>query len=162
MINFLFSVLLVFQSFAAHDYHISVCDIVYNQPNQSLEVIQTVDIADFEKTLKKTFKKKKIDLLSKAQFEENGKLTRLYIEDNLIFLQNEAPLKPTWIGYEINDTNLTAYIEFENVSSQNAIKLQNTIMIERHRKQQNLVHWKFGEGYKTSVLNRKNIEVELK
>ena len=99
--------------------------------------------------------------MSDEQFEANSELVRLYFEENLTFFQNEAPLQPTWIGYETNDTNLSAYIEFENVPTTEEIKLQSTIMIERHRKQQNMVHWKFGEGYKTFVLNRKNIDVEL-
>ncbi len=161
MMNFLFSILLVLNAFTAHDYHVSVCEVVYNSQNQSLEVIQSVIVDDFEKTLKKAFKKKKIDLLSEEQFEENGILIQSYFEENLILFQNEQQLKSTWIGHEIDDTNLTAFIEFENISKTEAIKLQSTLMTERFRKQQNMVHWKFGEDFKTSVLNRKNILVEL-
>lgn len=148
--------------FNLHDHHVSVCDIIYNKNNGSLEIIQSVIVDDLEKVLKKPSQRKNLDLLHPAQVEANEELIKNYFEKHLQLFQNGEMLAQTWIGYEIIENQVRAYIEIENIAGTENISLVDNILVADFRKQQNMVHWKFGDKLQTTVLSRTNSVAELK
>jgi len=155
------NLLLFISFFNLHDHHISVCDLVYNDKNKSIEIIQTVIAGDLEKALKKELKRKGIDLLNEENFEENEVLVSQYFEENFRIFQNDKKLKQSWIGYEIIDNELRAYIEIEGVLNTENLLLKDYILTSHFRKQKNMVHYKLGETLKTEVLTRNFTDLVL-
>ena len=155
------NLLLFISFFNLHDHHISVCDLVYNEENKSIEIIHTAIVGDLEKALKKELKRKGIDLLNEDNFEENEALVSQYFEESFRIFQNEKELKHIWIGYEVIDNELRAYIEIEEVLNTENLKLKDYFLTDHFRKQKNMVHYKLGEKLKTAVLNRKLTDLEL-
>ncbi len=155
------NLLLFISFFNLHDHHISVCDLVYNEQNKSIEIIHTAIVEDLEKALKKELNKKGIDLLNEDNFEENEDLVSQYFEENVRLFQNEKELKHSWIGYEVIDNELRAYIEIEDIFNTENLMLKDYFLTEHFRKQKNMVHYKFGEKLKTKVLSRGLTDLEL-
>lgn len=155
------NLLLFISFFNLHDHHISVCDVFYNHENKTIEIIQTVIVGDLEKALKKELKQKGIDLMNEDNSEENEVLIRQYFENNFRIFQNEEILKHSWIGYEIIDNELSAYIEIGGVLNTENLMLKDYILTDHFRKQKNMVHYKLGEKLKTKVLSRKLTDLEL-
>lgn len=155
------NLLLFISFFNLHDHHISVCDLVYNEQNKTIEIIHTAIVGDLEKALKKESKRKRIDLLNEDRFEENESLVSQYFEENFQIFQNEKELKHKWIGYEVIENELRAYIEIEGIITTENLVLKDYFLIEHFRKQKNMVHYKLGENLKTRVLSRKLTDLEL-
>lgn len=154
-------ILLFLSVFNIHDHHVSVCDIIFNQKNGSIEIIQSVIADDFEKALKSEFKLTSLDLLNPEMQETNEKFAKKYFEEMFQLFQNGEKLEQTWIGFEVIDNQLRAYIEIEGITNTNNLTLNDRILINEFRKQQNMVHWKFGKNLKTTVLSRRETVVEL-
>ncbi len=155
------NLLLFISFFNLHDHHISVCDLVYNEQNKSIEIIHTAIVGDLEKALKKDLNRKGIDLLSEANLDENEALVSQYFEDNFQIFQNEKELKHSWIGYEVIDNELRAYIEIEGVLNTENLMLKDYFLTEHFRKQKNMVHYKLGDKLKTKVLSRRLTDLGL-
>lgn len=154
-------ILLFLSFFKLHDAHISVCDIIFNEKTGSIEIIHAVMIDDFENALKKVPGQKNIDLLLPETYESNDETIKQYFEEHFKLYRSGEQLEFTWIGYEVVDAHLRAYFEFENIRNPEGLILNSKILTKEHRKQQNMIHWKFGEKLQTAILSRNKSNLEL-
>lgn len=133
------TVLLFFHFFFLHPLHLSVSEIFHNPETESLEITQRLFVDDLEEALRH-FSKRRIDVLNPQSPEAFAEVLQQYLDHNFQLQLNGKAIKPSYIGYEIENDALWVYLEVPKVRKLKEIAVQNTIFFEMFDDQTNLIN----------------------
>jgi uncharacterized protein DUF6702 len=152
MINF-FLVVITLMSSLLHPFHVSVCDIEFNEKIKSIQVSQRLFMDDFELALSKRFGiNLMIDDNSASQYRDS--LIQVYLVENLKLKINGKDWKHVYIGNEIEEDGMWCYIEYEGVKKLNTLEVTSTILLDSFEDQANIIHFSYGDYTKSIKLDR--------
>lgn len=127
-----------------HPLHVSVTEIEVNEKERRLQIMMRVFIDDLELSLRNHFKQPDLDALSPAE-RSLDVLMRSYLADRFqIWLDGKAQVI-NYLGSEPDRDALVFYIEVDKMVKWKSIQVKNTIIMEIHDDQSNLVHVTVGE-----------------
>ena len=153
----LFSMLLVLSVTAnSHPFYVSICQIDFNEENQTLEISVKTFINDMLLALKKNG----VQELFIGEERENTKADDLifeYLKSNFKIKVNGKAVKYSFIGREMETDVLWSYLEIEGVSKLNKIEVECTIFTEVFDSQSNIVQINDGMSIRNLLLTKSNI-----
>ncbi|MDX2360890.1 MAG: hypothetical protein QNK23_08800 [Crocinitomicaceae bacterium] len=156
MIGLLTSMVL---AFSMHAHHTSVCDITYNEQNETIEIVQRVFVEDLEHALIES-SDVQVNLYSDDNTAVSVHLER-YIGEQLSISSDDTDYPQTWIGYKIEGAFLKMFIEVP-VGRPNEIKIGNRLFLRTHHGQENVIHFTMNDVTLTQVCTKQQMEVVFK
>ena len=152
MINFLLVVGSLLVSLF-HPFHVSVCDVEYNEEAKSIQLSQRVFLDDFEQALNKKYKSNLIiDNESTKVFRDS--LIQVYLFESIHLSIDGKEKKRVFIGNEIEDDAMWCYIEYKGVKKFKSLELRSTVLIETFDDQANIIHFSYGDYDKSIKLDK--------
>lgn len=155
----LYSILLVINYVSGvlmHDFHVSVCEIQFDEKSRALEVTHRIFLDDLEETLKNWSGDRKIDVLAPSDSLKFQEMLGKYIMGNFSISTNGKKSGLRYLGSEIEDDVMYCYIEVTGVKKLKSLGVENTILMEQFDDQVNLVHiLRKGEKTKSLKLDSK-------
>lgn len=145
-----------------HPFHVSVCEINYNEANKSLEITHRIFLDDLEETLRIYSGNPKLDVLKESDAKEVNRLLALYFSERFTLKVNGANVVPNYLGEEREDDVMYCYIEVANVAPVKIIEVENKILLEIFSDQMNLIHIKAYGNTKSLRLKNNQEWGELK
>ncbi|MCK8523942.1 hypothetical protein M0D21_20360 [Aquimarina sp. D1M17] len=149
-----FGAFLLFSSFTAHKFYVSVTQVDYNQEQQSLQIITRIFIDDLEEVLQERYDNS-IELGLKGETSGVETYIKKYLNQKINFVVNGKMASFTYVGKEYEDDLLIFYLEIENITSFDTIEVSNQVLMDLFEEQQNIVHVKKGNKRKSLILEHR-------
>jgi len=141
-------------AFATHEFYVSICNIQHNTEAATLEITLKIFTDDFEEVLEQ----KNGESLHLGTPKENPKADewiRDYLQKKLKIRLNEDASNPfKYLGKEVEVNEMWCYLEIENVSTIEAIEVNNVLLTETFPKQSNIVNIRANARLETLVLSK--------
>jgi hypothetical protein len=135
----------------AHEFHVSKCEIDYNTSENALQITLHIFLDDLELSMLAQGAEKQF-LCTEKELENAETVYFEYLKENFqINLNNGELADYQWIGKEISDdlAAVWTYLEVPNVTDLSGISVKNTVLMDVHDDQKNIVQIKGGgaRGY---------------
>lgn len=147
--SYIFTVLFAWMA-NIHPFYVSLTDIRYNPDHQRLEIAQKIFWDDLEKALAGRYDVE-VDFLNPEDPHELEKIIETYLLEMNEILINNKKVSLVYLGYEIEEDTAWFYMEGNNISVPDAVKIKNSILIHHFDKQQNIVNFYLGESPKSLI-----------
>ncbi len=134
-----FFLLVLLSSFGMHKFYVSVTQVDYVPSKKRVEITSRVFIDDFNKVLEKRYNKK-IYLASNRQIEGATKLVESYLKEKIKVRINQKDYDLQFLGTEIDNDVLICYLKVSFSEKITTFGIENSVLTEMFREQQNLVH----------------------
>lgn len=151
---------------AAHDFHLSRCEITYRTETRSIEVIQQVFADDFEDALRALYGAP-VFVNTEKEIPQADSIIVEYLNEHFTVEVGDKPLKYTYLGMEqaSDPIALWLYIEIENVPAFESVEVKYDILCELFGDQRNIVVFQVDNTRKQMFITHKGnpgvtIEVE--
>ena len=138
-----------------HDFHVSVCDVEFNEASKSIQISQRIFLDDFELALNNKYGLGLV-LDDESTKSYRDSLIQLYLFEKIQLKVDGKEKKRVFVGSEIEEDALWCYIEYEGVSGFNSIEIQSTVLLETFDDQANIIHFSYGEYEKSIKLDKLN------
>lgn len=149
MLSYLF--LLIFGWF--HPLHISISEIVLNPKNGNVEISHRIFLDDLTDDLKERIGRP-LELTDKKDAEMMQELVGDYLQQHFRLELNGKPARLQYLGYEVEDDVVWAYMEVPKVRKVSSINVRNTLFFRRFVDQMNLINVTVGEDLQSLRLDR--------
>lgn len=129
---------------AAHEFHVSQCEIDYNTREQALQITLHIFLDDLELSMKNQGAGE-LFLCTEKETETAEKELIDYLRRNFkINLDKGEEIKYNWIGKEISEdlAGVWCYVEIPNITTMQQLDVTNTIIFDIHADQKNIVQIK--------------------
>lgn len=152
MINFLPIIIALF-SCLNHPFHVSVCDVEYNEEAKSIQLSQRIFLDDFEQTLNKKYR---TNLVIDNEFSKvyRDSLIKVYLFESIHLSIDGKRKKGIYIGNEIEDDAMWCFIEFKRINKFKSLKIKSNVLIETFEDQANIIHFIYGDYEKSIKLDK--------
>lgn len=152
MINFLPVIISLILSLI-HPFHVSVCDVEFNEEAKSIQLSQRIFLDDFEQTLNEKYRVNLVidDEISKV-FRDS--LIKVYLFESIQVSVDGKKKKGIYIGNEIEDDAMWCYIEYKGVTKFKSLRIKSTVLIETFEDQANIIHFTYGDYEKSIKLDK--------
>jgi hypothetical protein len=146
----------IFVTWLAHPFHVSVCDVEFNEKNHSLEISQRIFLDDLEEALRKKSGWTTLDVVSPSDKKRFDVLMKEFVLENLSVEVNNKPVKLSYLGHELESDAIWCYLEVTGVNNLSTIGVENSVLIDTFPDQVNLVHIKKDGKIRSLKLYRDN------
>jgi len=140
-------------SYDTHPFHVSVCEIEYNQNNKALEVTFHIFLDDLEETLSEKYNIF-FDIVNPGDRAARDRMIREYVTKNFGVAVNEKEIEIEYVGHEVEGDAMYCYILVSGVKKMRTLKVSNTILIEKFDDQINIVHVDYQDKVKSLKLDK--------
>ena len=151
-------ILLIFVTWLAHPFHVSVCDVEFNDKTKSLEISQRIFLDDLEEALRKKSGWTTLDVVNPSDKKRFDALMKEFVIENLSLEINNKPVKLSYLGHELESDAIWCYLEVTGVNNLTTIGVENSVLIDTFPDQVNLVHVKKEGKIRSLKLYRDNIK----
>lgn len=138
----------------AHDFHVGICELKYNQKAALIEVTHKIFTDDLEKAIEKQSGKRLL-LGNPKQTPDAKQLIGKYISLHFSIKSNGKLIPLNYLGYEIDNDQLFIYLEAKVTTKPKNLELFNNSLIEVFADQSNIIHLDF-PGQKKSLYFNEN------
>lgn len=142
----LFISLFIFSSFVLHDFYVSITEIDYNPETQSLEIAIKSFADDIEKEIERSEKL----LLNIGEEDEHADCSahlNAYFKKHFKIEVDGVQKELEFLGHEMEKRDAVwTYFEVFDVQEPRVVKITNTILINAHEQQQNIIYFGKQEG----------------
>lgn len=156
MLNYIMSLIFSLNGILAHDFHISVCEIEYDQGSESLEMTHRIFLDDLEATLVTWSGDPSVDVYNPKDEKKLKELIGKYLLEKFAVKVNGSNEKMVFIGSESEDDIMYCYIELPKVKKLQSIHILNTILMDKFEDQINMVHIYRGEETTSTKFSKDN------
>lgn len=143
----------MFISNFAHELHLSMCNITFNEAKNRLEIQQRIFYDDLEKTLQIQLGDEKFDILSPEVSPLNyDSLFHEYIQARVNVEIDDVKIKIDFLEYEVDQDAIVFYLFKENITSVNNLEFHSSILFELFQDQTNIFSFRKGDVRKSGRL----------
>ena len=139
MLNTIAINLLLLAWLVAHPFHVSVCEIEYNEEARALQITQKIFLDDLEKGLRE-YSGEKFDITEKASEDKVNRLLEVYYPEKMQVSVNGKLRQFRYLGFEIEYDAMWCYLEIEKVKNLRSLEVTNTILFETFEDQSTILH----------------------
>lgn len=143
-----------------HPLHVSTTEVNFNPKEKSLEISCRIFSDDFETILAKQFKAK-VDLSKPEMQKAMDELVKKYMTAHLQYTVNGKTATATYIGFEQDHEATNVYLEINNVTNLQSLKLSNTVLYDLFDDQMNILHVEKQGNRKSARTNYPNKELNI-
>lgn len=123
-----------------HPVHLSVTEIEYSEKDKALQITSRIFIDDLELSIRNKLKQPELDILDPRNGMTTDQLASDYLKEHFKIALDGKPQKFNLLGHETEDFALIFYIEVPNVKKFKSLEVFNSVIMETHDDQSNLVH----------------------
>jgi len=156
MLNFVLFLILNSNSLLLHDFHVSVCEIEYDEKRKALEVTQRIFLDDLEETLKLWSGDNNVDVMNPKDILLFQEMLEKYLLEHFTVKVNGEDIALNYLGAEIEDDAMYSYIDITGVRKLKSIEIKNTILTEMYEAQTNIVHILVNKKTRSLKLDKTN------
>lgn len=138
-----------------HPFHISICELAYDEESGSLQITSRIFQDDFEVALDHLTQS--TGYFSQVGTDTAKKQLQLYFDEHLKVMVDQKPLKHKLLGFEIEENVVWCYLEIEQVNSIEEISVQYSVLIDTFNDQINLAHIKYQGKVKSLKFQRNQL-----
>lgn len=139
-----------------HPIHISVTEINHSTKDKALQMTSRIFIDDLELAIQGMLNDKALDLMNPKNGKTTNDMVKAYLEQH-IQIKIDGKDKPIhYLGFEQEDLALICYIEIPGFKKAKTIEVKNSVIMETHEDQSNLVHITYNGPVKSARLVRDN------
>lgn len=131
-----------------HPLHVSISELELSAKSGSLHISHRIFIDDLEAAIKEK-SGKRVDLSTQKEAALAQALVGEYIQQHFNLKIDGKPVKPAYLGYEVEDEAIWAYMEVPKVRKLSSITVHNSLFFNRFNDQTNLVNVKVGKELKS-------------
>ena len=141
--------------FALHPYHVSVCEILHNEKNSTLEITMKMFADDLEVALQAY---DQTAMRWDVQVDPDGFNTVLkaYLEEKFAVWIDDRKLSIRFLGAELDADVLWCFMEISEVQALQSVRIYNAVIMEYYSDQLNLVHVESDGAVKSVQLQKGN------
>lgn len=143
-----------------HPFYLSVTDLVYNSQSKTIAVTVKMFANDFERSLRNT-SKQNLDLYHPKDSSLLEKQIKQYITSCLTIFVNGKPLKLQYLGHEVESESCFAYFESEALSWPKKLIIDNKLLYDVFREQNNIVQVEGPIGHKSARVSFPDSQLEF-
>ena len=130
-----------------HNFHVSHTTLYYNESTRSIEITSRIAIEDLEESLE-SINFTKLYIGDTKENKSTDQFIKKYFSNHFKVFVDDKALNYEWIGKEIGKDLHDVYLYFEILNSKpineiKSIKIENSILLEKSKKQSNIVHIEF-------------------
>lgn len=122
-----------------HPFFISLTEIRFNPSSKKMEISQKIFWDDLEVSLGNHFEEK-VDFLNPKDKAKLDRQVKEYLLLNNQVTVNGKLLILNFLGYEVEEDAAWFYLESSVTELPQSVEVKNTILLEDHDGQQNIVH----------------------
>lgn len=138
--TYLFLLLINYMSgMSLHAFHVSVCEIEFDQDKKQLEITHRIFLDDLEMGLI-NWSGEKIDILNPSDPKRLDNLIGQYLSEKTSYTLNGKTVRVNYLGSEKEDAVMYCYQVVSEVKKLKSIKISNTVLMETYGDQSNVVH----------------------
>ena len=145
----------------AHAFHISVCEIEYDEENKALEITHRVFLDDLESTLKSWSGDQSIDVMNPKDENAFQKILGKYMLEKFSINVNGKEAELSFLGSESEGDVMYCYIELAGVKKLNSIYIVNKIFMDKFEDQMNMVHIYKGEKTTSTKFSKNKTDFKI-
>ena len=147
--------------FALHPLHVSVTEIEYDEKDKSLEIMMRVFSDDLELTMRNYYNLPDLDIMKPTNGMTVDDMMKKYLQENFSVTLDNRKQTFTLLGNENEGDAFIFYIEVPKIKRWKSIAIRNTVLMDTHDDQSNLVHVTVGESVKSLRLTKNNSTGDL-
>ncbi len=161
MLNYIIPLFFYLSGALTHAFHISVCEIEYDQERKSLEITHRVFLDDLETTLKTWSGDQNIDVINPKVDSDFQKILGKYLLEKFTIKVNGKETQLSFLGSEQEGDVMYCYIELTGVKKLNSIDITNKIFMDKFDDQMNMVHIYKGEKTTSTKFSKNKTDFML-
>ncbi|MFY0688178.1 MAG: hypothetical protein JXQ90_13485 [Cyclobacteriaceae bacterium] len=123
-----------------HPFHVSVCDIAYKSEDKHLKISVRLFVDDIEAGLQVLSEDPNLDITKPENDARTKPLVEQYLMDNIAIEIKGKSIDLNYLGYELEEDALWAYIEAKKLKKFDEITVTYTPLLEIFEDQENLIH----------------------
>ena len=127
-----------------HPLHLSISEIVLNPKTNNLEISHRIFVDDLEDDLKERTGQS-INLSKPHDPKLVQQLVGDYLKQHFRLQVNGKTVQPHYLGFEVEEEAIWAYMEVPKVRQVSSVNVQNTIFFKRFTDQLNLINVTVGD-----------------
>ena len=128
-----------FFSCLMHPFHVSICEIVHNEKNRTLEITMKMFTDDLENALK-AYSQQDFSINDQVNQPVSKTIIETYLEEKFSVWLNDQPATIHYLGAETDADALWCFLEVHNVHQLHKVRIMDAVIMEFYRDQVNLVH----------------------
>ncbi len=138
--------------FLLHPFHVSVCSIRHVPEEQTLQITQKIFADDLEEALSAASTTGPVDVLNPPDPDALDALIDGYLKDHLQITVNGQVMEATYLGHEREEMALWCYLEVDEVTVVQSVRVRSTILTGTFDDQTNIVHVEYQNALKSMKL----------
>lgn len=122
-----------------HAFHVSVCEIEFDEGKRQLEITHRIFLDDLELGLT-NWSGEKIDILNPSDPKRLDQLIGKYLSEKTSYTLNKKTFQANYLGSEKEDGVMFCYQVISDVKKLKSLKVSNTLLMETFDDQSNVIH----------------------
>jgi hypothetical protein len=138
----------------AHQFHLGITDVSFNQKTGSTEIVHTYMAHDIEALLSNLYQRQ-FDLTQ----PEDEAILRKYVEKQFwVQAADKSRLPVRWVGLAVDAENVVIYQEIENTPLSKTVLIHDEVLIDFIAEQANTLNINDNGMIRTLTFERKKID----
>ncbi len=165
--NYLLQVLLfcflltTLSAVGVHKFYVAIHQINHAKEKKMLQITSRLFIDDINEAIEKKYRKK-CDLTTDNETPEQVELLKKYFAEKFLIKVNGQSKVLEYLSKETEDNVLICYLRIKEVPKINSIEIENTMIMENHGEQQNIIQAHFNGSKQSLLLTTENFKGMLK
>lgn len=158
---FLLVTVSVFSSMTVHKFYVAIYQVNHVQEKKMLQITARVFIDDINEAIEKKYHKKSYLALDN-ETPEQVELLKKYIAEKFKIKVNGQSKPLEFLSKESEDNVIICYLRIKDVSKITSLEVENSMIMENHFEQQNIIQANFNGNKHNLLLTSENCKGMLK
>jgi hypothetical protein len=159
--SFLFLAVLLFSSMTAHKFYVAIYQVNHAKEKKMVQITGRVFIDDINEAIEKKYRKKSSIALDN-ETPEQVELLKKYIAEKFKIKVNGQSKQLEFLSKESEDNVLIFYLRITDIAKITSLEVENTMIMENHFEQQNIIQANFNGNKHNLLLTSENNKGMLK
>ncbi len=156
-ISLLLLFFLLFQSFTAHKFYVSIFQINFSEEKKMVRITTRIFLDDLNDAIENNFQTKTY-LGETQESSKDIDLMKRYLAGNFQLKVNGILKEMEFLDYEIDNNVMICYLRIKNISQIKSFEVRNTVLIDLYPEQQNIIQTQVLKKKKNLILtNEKSV-----
>lgn len=144
----------------AHDFHLSLTEVVHNAESKSLEISVKLFTDDLAVALLKNGAPK-MEIGTDREPPQANELIENYLRRNIKFVVNGKPVEFKYLGKQAELDATWCFLEVKSVPKVHAIEISNTLLLDSFEDETNMVNLNIGGRKKSGMCRTGNTDLKF-
>lgn len=124
---------------SVHAFHVSVCEIVFDEEERQLEITHRIFLDDLELGLNQ-WSDQRVDVLNPSDPKALDELIGKYLSEKTSYQLNGKNMVSKYLGSEREEAVMYCYQVITDVKKMKALNVTNEVLMDLYDDQSNIIH----------------------